>query len=171
MRTAGPARTLRALSTTAVPAQRTGTAHVQPADVVAHAAPGPATAHETAREIAADVVSDAPAELRNRPVRIFKPTKSTMQSAKGKTKVWKMDWDVLPGAGRWTNPLIGWASSADYMQGTALQFRTKEEAIAFAERQGWEYMIEQPKPARIPPKNYANNYVHVPGRLRTHHTK
>jgi NADH dehydrogenase (ubiquinone) Fe-S protein 4 len=54
-----------------------------------------------------------------------------MQSAKGKTKVWKLDWDVLPGAGRWENPLMGWASSADYMQGTELKFVTAEEAVAF----------------------------------------
>lgn len=54
-----------------------------------------------------------------------------MQSAKGKTKRWLVDWDVLQGAGRWENPLMGWASSADYMQGTQLAFPSKEEAIAF----------------------------------------
>ena len=54
-----------------------------------------------------------------------------MQSAKGKTKRWLIDWDVLQGAGRWENPLMGWASSADYMQGTQLAFPSKEEAIAF----------------------------------------
>ena len=54
-----------------------------------------------------------------------------MQSAKGKTKTWIIDWDVLQGAGRWENPLIGWASTADYMQGSSLAFTTKEDAIAF----------------------------------------
>ena len=54
-----------------------------------------------------------------------------MQSAKGKTKRWVIDWDVLQGAGRWENPLIGWASSADYMQGTGLFFKSKEDAVAF----------------------------------------
>lgn len=77
-----------------------------------------------------------------------------MQSAKGKTKVWRIDWDVLQGAGRWENPLMGWASSADYMQGTTLAFRTREDACRFAERQGWEYYVQEPKQARIPPKNY-----------------
>lgn len=33
--------------------------------------------------------------------------------------------------GRWTNPLMGWASSADYVQGTTMKFRTREEAVAF----------------------------------------
>lgn len=54
-----------------------------------------------------------------------------MQSAKGKTRRWLVDWDVLQGAGRWENPLMGWASSGDYMQGTQMAFPTKEEAIAF----------------------------------------
>lgn len=77
-----------------------------------------------------------------------------MQSAKGKTRRWLVDWDVLPGAGRWENPLMGWASSADYMQGTQLAFPTKEEAIAFAEKQGWDYMVQKPQEPKIPPKNY-----------------
>jgi NADH dehydrogenase (ubiquinone) Fe-S protein 4 len=98
---------------------------------VAHKAVGPETVHDSAREIGIVAASDAPNELRHRAVRIFKPTKNTMQSAKGKTKVWRIDWDVLQGAGRWTNPLMGWASSADYMQGTTLAFRTREEAVRF----------------------------------------
>lgn len=77
-----------------------------------------------------------------------------MQSAKGKTKVWRIDWDVLQGSGRWENPLMGWASSADYMQGTTLAFRTREDACRFAERQGWDYYVQEPKSARIPPKSY-----------------
>jgi NADH dehydrogenase (ubiquinone) Fe-S protein 4 len=54
-----------------------------------------------------------------------------MQSAKGKTKKWILDWDILQGAGRWENPLMGWASSADYMQGTNMAFRSREDAVAF----------------------------------------
>jgi NADH dehydrogenase (ubiquinone) Fe-S protein 4 len=54
-----------------------------------------------------------------------------MQSAKGKTKTWKIDWDVLPGVGRWENDLMGWGSSADYVQGTELKFKTSEDAVNF----------------------------------------
>lgn len=123
---------LRSLSTSAAVRERFSTENVvAPGDVVAGKAAGPPTVHETAGEIEVDVVSDAPAELRHRQVRIFKPSKNTMQSAKGKTKVWRIDWDVLQGAGRWENPLMGWASSADYMQGTTLAFRTREDAVRF----------------------------------------
>lgn len=99
-----------------------------------------------------------------------------MQSAKGKTKVWRIDWDVLQGSGRWENPLMGWASSADYMQGTTLAFRTREDACRFAERQGWDYYVQEPKAARIPPKNYGKWHLHSShrhsggGRVALHHT-
>lgn len=84
-------------------------------------------------------------EMQHRQVRIFRPTKSTMQSAKGKTKRWMLDWDVLQGSGRWENPLMGWASSADYMQGTQLAFRSKEDAIAFVSP---ELELEGPEGSR-----------------------
>jgi len=51
------------------------------------------------------------AELRHRVVRIFQPTRNTMQSGAAKRKRWRLDWDILPGGGRWENPLMGWASS------------------------------------------------------------
>ncbi|QRW06552.1 NADH dehydrogenase (ubiquinone) Fe-S protein 4 [Ceratobasidium sp. AG-Ba] len=54
--------------------------------------------------VTADVVSGAPTELRHRAVRIFKPTRNTMQSGGAKSDIWRIDWDTLPGAGRWENP-------------------------------------------------------------------
>ncbi|RPD54647.1 NADH-ubiquinone oxidoreductase 21kDa subunit [Lentinus tigrinus ALCF2SS1-7] len=121
--------------------------------------------------VTADIVSGAPKELRHRAVRIFQPTRSTTQSGPGKANRWRIDWDILPGGGRWENPLMGWASSADYMQGTRLSFRTKEDAIHFAEKQGWDYYIAHPEVNRIPPKNYAENYVYKPSKLRIMRTK
>ncbi|KAF8890017.1 NADH-ubiquinone oxidoreductase 21kDa subunit [Gymnopilus junonius] len=119
----------------------------------------------------ADVISGAPKELRYRSVRIYQPTRNTMQSGAGKSERWRIDWDTLPGAGRWENPLMGYASSADYMQGTRISFRSKEDAIHFAEKQGWDYYVQQSEPKRIPPKNYAENYVYKPHKLRIARTK
>lgn len=82
-----------------------------------------------------------------------------------------MDWDV-PGKGyRWENPLIGWQSSADEMQGTRIHFRTKEDAVRFAEKQGYEYSVQEPNHARIEPKTYADNFKHSPGKLKHIKTK
>ncbi|THH20077.1 hypothetical protein EW146_g1189 [Bondarzewia mesenterica] len=121
--------------------------------------------------LTADIVSGAPAELRNRAVRIYKPTRNTMQSGGAKTEKWRIDFDILSGGARWENPLMGWASSADYVQGTRLSFRSKEDAVHFAEKQGWDYYVQPPTVKRIPPKNYAENYVYKPHKLRIARTK
>ncbi|KAE9400482.1 hypothetical protein BT96DRAFT_881316 [Gymnopus androsaceus JB14] len=119
----------------------------------------------------ADVVSGAPAELRHRSVRIYQPTRNTMQSGPNKGDRWRIDFDILLGGGRWENPLMGWASSADYMQGTRTSFRSKEDAIHFAEKQGWDYYVQLPEVKRVPPKNYAENYLYRKDKLRIMRTK
>ncbi|KZT60285.1 hypothetical protein CALCODRAFT_127569 [Calocera cornea HHB12733] len=119
----------------------------------------------------AEVVSGAPPELQYRTVRIFQPARNTMQSAGPGANKWRIDWDTLPAGGRWENRLMGWTSSADYMQATRLSFRSKEDAIHFAEKQGWDYFVQPEHAKRIPPKSYAENYLHVPGKLRIARTK
>ncbi|KAF5339019.1 hypothetical protein D9611_008817 [Ephemerocybe angulata] len=130
-----------------------------------------AVVHKGGEILAADTISGAPPELRKRVVRIYQPTRNTMQSGPGKTERWRLDWDILPGGSRWENPLMGWASSADYMQGTRLSFRSKEDAAHFAEKQGWDYYVQPEVVKRIPPKNYAENYVYKPHKLRIARTK
>jgi NADH dehydrogenase (ubiquinone) Fe-S protein 4 len=56
------------------------------------------------------VLTRALAELHYRAVRIYQPTRNTMQSGTG-TGRWKLDFDILPGGGQWENPLMGYASS------------------------------------------------------------
>jgi len=119
----------------------------------------------------ADVISGAPSQLRHRAVRVYQPTRNTMQCGQAKGDRWRIDFDILQGGGRWENPLMGWASSADYMQGTRMSFRSKEDAIHFAEKQGWDYYVQQSTVKRIPPKNYAENYLYRPGTLRIMKTK
>lgn len=58
-------------------------------------------------------------EIHQRPVRIFQPTPTTMQSARSTSHTWRLDWDVLQGSGRWENPLMGWASSYVFRRRTA----------------------------------------------------
>lgn len=54
-------------------------------------------------------------ELRLRTVRIFQPTRNTMQSGGAKGERWRIDFDVLQTGGRWENPLMGYASSCVYL--------------------------------------------------------
>ncbi|KIW64699.1 hypothetical protein PV04_09616 [Phialophora macrospora] len=120
----------------------------------------------------AAVVSGAPVDLQARTVRIYKPVRPATQSGTWGSHAWRMDWDVLPKGHRWENPLMGWQSSADFMQGTKIQFKTKEDAIAFAEKQGYEWYVQEPHERRFVPKAYANMFLHESGpRLKHIKTK
>ena len=66
---------------------------------------------------------------------------------------------------------MGWQSSADVMQGTHLKFNTRDDAIHFAEKQGYEYFVQEPQSRRVVPKAYANNFVHESGPLKHIKTK
>ena len=50
---------------------------------------------------------------------------------------WKIEFDTQE---RWENNTMGWGSTADAYSNTTgwLNFKTKEQAIQFAQRQGWE---------------------------------
>ncbi|KAJ7761530.1 Ndufs4, NADH dehydrogenase Fe-S protein 4 [Mycena maculata] len=133
-----------------------------PSDVVPAVAPGLMTA---------DIISGAPLQLRHRSVRVYQATRNTMQSGGAKGERWRIDFDILQGGGRWENPLMGYASSADYMQGTRLTFKSQEDAIHFAKKQGWDYYVQPPTVKRIPPKNYSENYLYRPNKLRIAKTK
>ncbi len=61
---------------------------------------------------------------------------------------------------------MGWQSSGDIMQGTRLEFKSKEDAIAFAEKQGYEYFVQEPKVRSFTPKAYANNFLYTPKKLK-----
>jgi NADH dehydrogenase (ubiquinone) Fe-S protein 4 len=109
------------------------------------------------------------ATYRNR--RIYRPAKTATQSGDWHSHHWLMDWDPLPKGYRWENQLMGWQSSADFMQGTRLQFKTKEDAIDFAHKQGYEYFVQEPNERKFVPKAYANNFTHSPGKLKIVRTK
>ncbi|KAJ9149064.1 ETC complex I subunit conserved region-domain-containing protein [Pleurostoma richardsiae] len=126
---------------------------------------------EEGEALPAAVLSGAPMELQARTVRIYKPAKPATQSGTWHGSRWRMDWDVLPKGHRWENPLIGWQSSGDFMQGTHINFKSKEDAIAFAEKQGYEYFVQEPNERKFAPKAYANNFLYSPKKLKHIRTK
>ncbi|KAL8690181.1 MAG: hypothetical protein Q9218_004314 [Villophora microphyllina] len=120
---------------------------------------------------AAAVLSGAPVDLQARTARIYRPAKTATQSGDWHGHHWRMDWDILQKGHRWENPLMGWQSSADFLQGTHLNFKSKEDAIQFAQKQGYEYFVQEPNERKIVPKAYANNFVHTPKKLKKIPTK
>src|SRR5260370_19567793 len=98
--------------------------------------------------------------------RIFKPAKNAMQSGTAKTKDWQLDYE--PEQPRAIEPLMGWTSSTDMKQQLSLRFHTKEEAVAYCEREGIPYLVFEPKePSRRPPA-YADNFAFRRGEPWTH---
>ena len=102
---------------------------------------------------------------------IYKEAKPATQSGTWRGERWRMDWDILPKGHRWENPLMGWQSSGDVMQGTHVNFKSKEDAIHFAEKQGYEYFVQEPNSRKIQPKAYANNFLYSERKLKHIRTK
>jgi hypothetical protein len=88
--------------------------------------------------------------------RIFKPAKTAMQSGLARTKEWVLEHEAA--VPRQIDPLMGWTSSADTRTQVRLEFDTKEEAIAYAERNGIPYRLDEPKPRERVRKSYADNF-------------
>src|SRR5215510_6240221 len=76
--------------------------------------------------------------------RIYKPTRTAMQSGPARTKEWVLEYE--PETPREIDPLMGWTSSRDMHSQVKLYFATKEEAIAYAQRGGIPYRLDEPKP-------------------------
>ena len=91
-------------------------------------------------------------------VRIYKPAKSAAQSGRAKSDAWLLEPELL--TPRTPEPLMGWVSSGDTMSELKgrLKFRSAEEAMAFARRKGWEYLVEEPEERKSIPRNYLDNF-------------
>ncbi|KAK0388771.1 hypothetical protein NLU13_5014 [Sarocladium strictum] len=194
LRTQSAARMLRAAST---PAMRAAAPRRWQSSVTSATAavPAPETTNQPDYDIQADkatstytpvpkrvqegtedvlpaaIISGAPMELQARTVRIYKEAKPATQSGNWRGQHWRMDWDVLAKGHRWENPLMGWQSSGDFMQGTNIHFHSKEDAIAFAEKQGYEYFVQEPNSRKVQPKAYANNFLYSANKLKHIRTK
>ena len=89
-------------------------------------------------------------------VRIYKPTKSAMQSGRAKTHQWILEHE--PATPRRPEPLMGWVSGGDTLNQVRLRFATLEDAIAYADRKGLTYVVLQDHERRVVPRNYADNF-------------
>ncbi len=88
--------------------------------------------------------------------RIFKPAKTAMQSGEARTKEWVLEFE--PSSAPNVDPLMGWTSSSDTQTQVRLEFETKEEAVAYATREGLAYTLTEPKPRKPIRKSYADNF-------------
>lgn len=88
--------------------------------------------------------------------RIYKPTKTAMQSGEARTKEWVLEFE--PAAKRAPDNLMGWVGSSDTQSQVKLEFDSKDEAIAYATRAGLAYTVIEPSPRKSIRKSYADNF-------------
>jgi len=88
--------------------------------------------------------------------RIYSPAKTAMQSGKAKTGHWVLEFD--PEQPRKIDPLMGYTTSGDMKSQIRLTFHTLEEAIAYAQKNGIAYRVEEPKQPRRRQISYAENF-------------
>jgi hypothetical protein len=88
--------------------------------------------------------------------RIYRRSKSAMQSGRGKVHDWVLEYE--PATPRRPEPLMGWVASGDTLNQVQLTFPSKEEAIAFAERKSIGYSVLPEHERRVVPRNYADNF-------------
>jgi hypothetical protein len=89
--------------------------------------------------------------------RIFKPTRTAMQSGKANTRDWVLEFE--PASARTPDRLMGWTSSSDMDGQIRLSFETKEEAIAYAQKHGVAFQLFEPKESKRIIKAYADNFT------------
>ncbi len=88
--------------------------------------------------------------------RIYRPAQTAMQSGPARTKDWVLEYE--PDSPREIDPLMGWTSSRDTKAQVRLSFDTKDEAVAYAERNGIPYRVTDPQPRAAVRKAYADNF-------------
>ena len=90
------------------------------------------------------------------PARIYKPSKASNQSGLARTKNWILVFEQ--DKPREIEPLMGWTSSGDTRQQVTLSFDTKEEAIAYATREGIPFRVEEPGEEKRRALSYSDNF-------------
>lgn len=96
-------------------------------------------------------------------VKIYKPSRNTMQSGFAATQKWVLEYEQA--SKRAPKSLMGWTSSEDTLNQVRLKFDTKEEAICFADKNGWTYTVQPEHKRKIKPRNYVDNFKYIPPKV------
>ncbi|MBX2833495.1 MAG: ETC complex I subunit [Micavibrio sp.] len=92
--------------------------------------------------------------------RIYIPSKSAMQSGRAHNDEWVLEFDT-PTSQR-PEPLMGWTQSDNTLSQLKLKFTSKEMAIKYAEEKGIIFTLIEPKPRKVKPRNYTDNFRYTP---------
>lgn len=89
--------------------------------------------------------------------RIYKETKTAMQSGTAKSGMWSLSFIEEPST--FKDPLMGWASSTATLDQVHLHFRTLEDALAYARRYNLTVeVINPPIASQLARRSYSDNF-------------
>lgn len=91
-------------------------------------------------------------------VRIYRPAKSAAQSGQAKGRFWAIE--PVQETAREPEPLMGWLAAGDTLGGLqgVMRFASRDEAVSFAQAQGWAYSISEPSERRVNPRSNLENF-------------
>tara|TARA_A200000113_G_scaffold97093_1_gene86893 strand:+ start:979 stop:1458 length:480 start_codon:yes stop_codon:yes gene_type:complete len=92
--------------------------------------------------------------------KIYKPAKNTMQSGRGKTQKWLLEYNTP--ISRSPESLMGWTSADSTMGQVRLRFDSLDDAKAYADKEGLAYIISPDQDRKIKPRNYVDNFKYEP---------
>ncbi len=88
--------------------------------------------------------------------RISQLDRRTTQSGKANAGLWLLEFErvepLMP------DPLTGWNGSGDTNTQVRITFKSCDEAIAFAQRNGLDYHLVPPTPVKLKLQSYADNF-------------
>ena len=94
--------------------------------------------------------------MKKKKAKIYKPTKTSMQSGNGKTKKWILEYIDESIS---INPLMGWESSSNTLSELKLFFDTKDQAIEYANKNKIEFVLIENNQRNFVKKSYTDNFL------------
>jgi len=88
--------------------------------------------------------------------RIYRPTKTAMQSGRAKTHEWVLEF--APSAAQAADPLMGWIGQGETTRQVQLRFATEDEALAYCKKRNLDFEVAEPQEPRLKPRSYADNF-------------
>ena len=88
--------------------------------------------------------------------KIYKPSKTAMQSGMKKFDKWMIEF-ITDDPGK--NPLMGWESSSDTYSELNLEFKSKDLAVEYAKKNNIDFEVIEPRERKIIKKSYADNFT------------
>ena len=78
---------------------------------------------------------------------IYRPARSAMTSGSANTRQWKLRFERR--SAPFIEPLMGWTGGDDTLTQVELTFRSADEAVAYARRQGLKFVVQGPEDAKM----------------------